>query len=64
MKLIFSVKRFASCGVIIMVRQQREARSLAPPDPGKRTFGFAWSSPIMVELMFPYMSIWAPPRKV
>ena len=45
-----------------MVRQVREARSLLPPEPGSLTLGFR-KSPITVELILPYMSIWALPRK-
>jgi hypothetical protein len=63
MKLTRSTKRRASWGVITIILQQKEAKSLAPPEPGKRTLGLA-QSPMTVELRLPYMSIWAPPRKV
>jgi len=40
MKSHFSTKRAFSWTVIIIVRQQSEAKSFAPPLPGKRTLGF------------------------
>jgi hypothetical protein len=61
-KFSLSVNLRLSCGVMIRVFPHKDAKPLALPLPGSRTFGRLKSLPIVVGLMFPYMSICAPPK--
>ena len=54
--------RRRSWRVMTSRRGQWEAISFPPPLPGSRR-RIAPGTPICVELMLPYRSIWAPPRK-